>query len=353
MRVLHTTRGLGCVQVGRLRAGQLGVLGQDGVAGNDHRFHELRPGLVQPWDCVPSDAHHRTFINIVASAYASGPVLERSCPNLARCPAADRRTLAYGLLGPKAVSLTYLDAGRKTTTPTVGTQGAYLIVLAAQPATQSPGVLNAGVGTASSIYFPGLVEVGYNNGRSCRPSQPGPTAGHSCGPVGYVAPMSPGSVAHVRLRSAIRRHQSHGKTNADLRVTFRAPAAITNANSGYTLAAKLPVPCNGITGINLTRDVIRGSPVTLDLPLPGNCPGRAIAHVALIGPTGTDILTGAARNRARPIPGDALLPGAESTSLGTFTFKLPRTNGASTTGGAPPISQLPPWARPSPDPRHD
>src|SRR5262249_33299780 len=39
MRVVHTTRGVGCVQVGRVVDGKLGVLGQDGVAGDDHRFH--------------------------------------------------------------------------------------------------------------------------------------------------------------------------------------------------------------------------------------------------------------------------------------------------------------------------
>ena len=41
MRVLSTTRGEGCLQLGRLLDGKLGALGQDGAFGNDGRFHEL------------------------------------------------------------------------------------------------------------------------------------------------------------------------------------------------------------------------------------------------------------------------------------------------------------------------
>ncbi|HEY7620370.1 MAG TPA: hypothetical protein VH834_11385 [Solirubrobacteraceae bacterium] len=36
-RVLGTTRGVGCVQLGRVAEGELGALGQDGVAENDRR----------------------------------------------------------------------------------------------------------------------------------------------------------------------------------------------------------------------------------------------------------------------------------------------------------------------------
>ncbi|HLM85272.1 MAG TPA: hypothetical protein VK272_03690, partial [Solirubrobacteraceae bacterium] len=41
MRIVHTTRGLVCVQVGRVYRGQLGQLGADGVFHDDGRFHPL------------------------------------------------------------------------------------------------------------------------------------------------------------------------------------------------------------------------------------------------------------------------------------------------------------------------
>ena len=56
MRIVGTTRGVGCVQVGRVVDGKLGVLGRDGLAHDDGRFHELPPTAVDPWDCQTVDA---------------------------------------------------------------------------------------------------------------------------------------------------------------------------------------------------------------------------------------------------------------------------------------------------------
>lgn len=47
IRVTRTTRGLLCVQVGRVDHGQIGELGVDGAFGNDGRFHPL------PSDALP------------------------------------------------------------------------------------------------------------------------------------------------------------------------------------------------------------------------------------------------------------------------------------------------------------
>src|SRR5271157_4564520 len=41
MRIIHTTRGLICVQIGRVYDGQLGQLGVDGAFHDDGRFHPL------------------------------------------------------------------------------------------------------------------------------------------------------------------------------------------------------------------------------------------------------------------------------------------------------------------------
>ena len=239
MRVLRTTRGLQCVQVGRIVRSQLGVLGQDGVAGNDHRFHAVAADLVQPEDCVTLDAHQRAFMgNDTNTAYASGPVLDRSCAYPGEgsgrplCPADDQRMIAYGLLGPNAQSLTYRAAGQTATAATAGRQGAYLIVRRATARGDTGLAISAPGG------FPGAVAITYKNGQSCRP-QP---AGH-CAPDGYANPRVPRlHVGQVRVHRATRRYQRAGKTYADLLVRLRAPVAITAANRAYTLALNLPPP---------------------------------------------------------------------------------------------------------------
>ena len=46
MRIVHTTRGLVCVQVARVYRGQLGQLGVDGVFRDDGRFHRLESNVL-------------------------------------------------------------------------------------------------------------------------------------------------------------------------------------------------------------------------------------------------------------------------------------------------------------------
>ena len=46
MRLVHTTRGEICVQIGRLADGQLGQLGIDGAFHDDGRFHPLAPDIL-------------------------------------------------------------------------------------------------------------------------------------------------------------------------------------------------------------------------------------------------------------------------------------------------------------------
>ena len=49
------------------------------------------------------------------------------------CPPSEERALYYGLLGPAAAGITYLQEGKSVTTPTSGAEGAYLIVTLAAP----------------------------------------------------------------------------------------------------------------------------------------------------------------------------------------------------------------------------
>ncbi len=52
MRIVRTTRGLLCLQIGRLLDGRLGVIGQDGQFGDDGLFHELPASALNPDTCI-------------------------------------------------------------------------------------------------------------------------------------------------------------------------------------------------------------------------------------------------------------------------------------------------------------
>ncbi|HEX4114890.1 MAG TPA: hypothetical protein VHY18_03350 [Solirubrobacteraceae bacterium] len=142
MRLYQTTRGLGCVQVGRVLDGRFGALGQYGAFKDDGRFHEVPVNAPQfsNNDCSNLDAHGRTFMNLsVFDQAASGWFGCGSCapassnkmnipPGSGICEQGHERDLYYGLLGPDAQSITYTSKGHSVTQATSGPEGAYLLV---------------------------------------------------------------------------------------------------------------------------------------------------------------------------------------------------------------------------------
>ncbi len=140
MRVLSTTRGAGCLQVGRLLDGKLVALGQDGAFGDDGRAHELPLSTnVERLNCSLLDGRGRIFDSVTLKSEAASAAQGVHCeppgtyapsrgPAPQMCPLADERNLYYGMLGPYARSLTYSAGGQIRTLATVGPDGAYLIV---------------------------------------------------------------------------------------------------------------------------------------------------------------------------------------------------------------------------------
>ncbi len=51
LRLVKTSRGLGCVQLGRIREGKLGVLGRDFAFKDDGKFHERGAEVIQQTQC--------------------------------------------------------------------------------------------------------------------------------------------------------------------------------------------------------------------------------------------------------------------------------------------------------------
>ncbi len=224
VRVVRTTRGLTCVDVGRVDYATVGVLGQDGAFSDDRRFHPLSRDLYGPLGCVVTDAHGHGFVNVAlqdapASGLVGGTRPEGGCrapvegalprrfhsPLSAepKCPQADEREIYYGLLGPEAVSITWRTAsGRLETTPTSGPEGGYLIVLPQKTKGCLAPALGPGRGRNRCAYaFRGdrggpelpagvITEVRYRDGHVCRAAQPGTRQSlfGACPPVGFVAP---------------------------------------------------------------------------------------------------------------------------------------------------------------------
>jgi hypothetical protein len=166
----------GCVQIGRVVDGKLGVLGQDGAFHDDGLFHELP---VQPESCGSLDkAGHLTgFTGVSNIEAASGylglegcvigstrrewaevvtslrrqaearaksdqrviaktlkllAIYRQTTERLRReptCPARDLRHIAFGIAGPRARSVTVTGQGvNETIALSPGDEGAYLVV---------------------------------------------------------------------------------------------------------------------------------------------------------------------------------------------------------------------------------
>lgn len=118
MRIVHTTRGKICLQVGRVKDGQLGELGIDGAFGDDGRFHPLPASALPPLTPTglqPSgDAN--TSCNLAEDAIVGSLVgLDRSASALpvkarTQLPSTAWRDISFGILGPDAVSVTYSES---------------------------------------------------------------------------------------------------------------------------------------------------------------------------------------------------------------------------------------------------
>jgi hypothetical protein len=232
LRLVKTTRGETCLQVGRVEYGELGSLGIDDSWGNDRKFHPISPNDSEGDICGATDSAGHGFVSSgehgwPASAYTptdygtgtafafcqagnhlaslrsrvdSLPkgsnarsqleqILKRQEAARSKthtCPAGSLRMIFVGLLGPDAKSISYeTPSGTSRTENTVGGVGAYLVVFK-QTASDcndfsrtvlggSNGCQDNYGGTDSPVLRgPNAVtSVTYNNGKSCT-DQPSP-----------------------------------------------------------------------------------------------------------------------------------------------------------------------------------
>lgn len=288
LRTVQTQRLEACLQIGRLQAGKIGAVGQDGAFENDGHFHPIP--LHENFPCGQTDARGYLFLNVfereipasAALGAAAGCYVGQPAPGIPRqphrlggCSVRDLRNVAYGVLGPDAVSITY-NINHHLVTERTGPDGAYLVVL---PATQQSCTSLAKGGksceegsgevTTPNLQSGVITAVTYRDGHVCRLSTPTATSvgAGSCPNVGYThyPPFHPPHVAASQVAAPLTVHhyvanrfcyrsEKHvlippeipcdhgvprgytiGNTNRSLLIdiSFTAPLAATNQHSVY------------------------------------------------------------------------------------------------------------------------
>jgi hypothetical protein len=246
------------------------------------------------------------------------PWLRARRHSLRRCPAGDERLLGFGVLGPHAVSVSYVLDGHLRTVATAGRLGAYLIVLRVPPklARNAPvlggktgplGGFPIGAGQGEVVAriefrFDGhLCQTGFDR----EPHGPPQCTSH----IARASVPVPGALRGLRTTVALKARRVPG--GYDLVVAFPAPAAVRNASVAYGIQLMRPsgAACGrgGEYGQSIERDVARGQVLHFSefVAQPSGCHGL-VRGLAVLGSR-----SGALR-----------LIGSDET-IGRFSFRLP------------------------------
>lgn len=324
LRVFTTTRGAGCIQVGRLLDGQIGVLGQDGAFGDDGQLHPLPVTSTNELACSALDANGHIFENVSKSdqlangligperapsretpephevcAPASATPAEQSAAQGRICPQSQERDLYYGLLGPEAQSVTYVEGGKPVTIPTSGPEGAYLIVK------------DAASGWSSNEFGPGatgnlpvdspITEVHYANGVLCHIDAGDES---TCAPGGIPHGYVPAETTPTPSQTAAAVSSSvlpAGARGNEALISFKAPVAISSVRDQYKVQWQRPG--GGEESASATEtDVSAGQEITIHAgPFPS---GSTEVRVVLQHATGPSLFEG---------PGTTYVPVGQTT----------------------------------------
>jgi hypothetical protein len=278
MRIVHTTRGLVCVQVGRVYRGQLGQLGVDGVFHDDGRFHSLGSNVLygtseELIQCVlPS----QSFLYGDQSADRSGdPVPSEGV----RPPARELRSISFGLLGHDAASVTYKTSSGLETEPVSTGTGAYLIV---EPVAHAGRQFEHGGAAIESVSQPtvappqlslmgnAISAITYRFGSLTCTSGSGAPVSTPCPTSHRALPVSrkPAHNLNEPLRLTLVKDTPAACRAAFLNdpcyrvlLQFKAPYAVTNAASEYTIETRTNCPNTPVAGWSIDRDIKRGETV--------------------------------------------------------------------------------------------
>lgn len=268
MRITHTTRGLICVQVGRVYHGRLGQLGLDGAFANDGRFHPLpaealpdvlgdSQGLLSGNCAAPEETYSGDIVGLYISAANNPP-----SGGIMR----DRREISFGLLGSHALSIAYRSGSETRSQPVLPGLGAYLIVQRYtsrrhlggisetdgrdEPANYSAPAAPNGALTSITYSYADKRCVDAGNGIRLA----------SCG-LSEVPPPKPAPLPRVNLHLQV--HLNVHKPTAAY-ISFRAPYPVTSARQDYTAWART---CQQFGGSGPDANVASGQTVRISIGL--------------------------------------------------------------------------------------
>jgi hypothetical protein len=302
MRIVRTTRGEVCEQIGRVQDGQLGELGVDGVFHDDGRFHPI-PADVLPETSRAGSRSAENDATETVSCQLAGQVtvgehvgVDRSAGaadgHERALPRSELRDLSFGILGAEAVSVSYREGASVRTDPVLAPLGAYLIVRRTARHQQA-GVGYESRGTEGDLPPSApLIAIAYRlDGKLCERGPvlaPGADA-HLAAPCSRphypTRRYTPPRDLHEQLR--VRLHIDHHRITG-VELSFSAPLAVTGAREKYEIRIPgvacggsfirvrgrrhqtigeqvIRGPFEGFTGTSLDRDVARGATVTRSL----------------------------------------------------------------------------------------
>jgi hypothetical protein len=326
LRLVKTSRGLGCVQLGRTVDGKLGVLGRDGAFNNDGRLHELSPTIVNTLGCQQPDRAGNfftamTFYDLPASGDASCRYRSQSARGRPDCAPGSLRTIYYGLLGPEAAAVTYIDdQGRTVRQPVSSPQGAYLIVHRTVPDRRNASGFSPGITPTK-----GVEAIEYRDGSTCKPAQARHTHGSRSCPLKGYQPLDRASIPASALRTpvrvdvstkperpAFRGGSASANTPDQRRITIRFRARLAADVTSYYTFSLQPTggrTCNFRVSGPIARDIVAGTVVTRTVWVPYSCRGTATIRVGY-----------AQADRPSVIPFTG--PGQQNAKVGTVTVPL-------------------------------
>lgn len=291
IRVYRTTRRAACWQVGRVLGDRLGVLGRNGLLGDDGLFHELP---VERDQCRALDGAGHLFAYQEALGNDSGLLgpltclprsIDRTGSGVPACRDGRSRIAYYGFLGPLARRATLSTGQSVRVSP--AQDGAFLFVARYPDAPRSDGAF-----TVSATYADGTV----------RPVQDVPPVesvknptDDGSRPPGYVDPLRAlPDPRRVRARLHVTRRRVGRNTIYTIR--FRAPVSVRRYGVEYSVRVDGPAQGEGrscerplrFQGFNTDVDVRTGRLVTVKLTPAialrwnrGWCPGEYRVTVVL------------------------------------------------------------------------
>ncbi len=280
MRVVHTTRGEICVQIGRLNGDQIGQLGIDGAFHDDGRFHPLAPDVLPDTSdsgdvsCNTAPIRIGSWPSGDRSAAPNGPEETSFKPT-----AEDLRSISWGLLGPHALSVTYSTTGGMRTSPVAPGSGAYLIVSTVSRVPRSIGgggeVLGWTSGHEVASLFPArtigsVMAATFQFGSfTCSVGQGAPVVA-GC-PRPRPTPESrfaPTRTLNEPVRATLRTQPQDSCSAAFLvdpcyraEIAFRAPYPVTSAGSEYFVRARSSCDHARASSWSTTLDIQQGQTV--------------------------------------------------------------------------------------------